>query len=253
MGVVSWRADRDFGFIRSADGGEDLWVNSSAFCGGSLIEMEQVFYDVKIDVRSGRNQAVNVSGPAVCRAGGRQTGYRNASASCLEALPSVPSGAMDQSAAVAASALAEAIRTLATRVHRINGDPSRQAEGEVLMSAALAAARLVTNCGPVASLAPWWKPELRASLLDVLCSVAEAAPPKAARKPGSGGSPGADNGLRYTLAYILEALYRSGDNGAVMEAVRCVPDLRDRLAAGKSVEEAIIFRRCHLTTKEHTF
>eukprot|EP00665_Eupelagonemidae_sp_cell47_P008957 gene8957-3636_t len=74
--VARWLDDRGFGFIRPADGSDELFVHFSSFGGGSLNEGQTVLYDVEPDVRGrpGQLRAANVSGPAVVPRGNRQFG-----------------------------------------------------------------------------------------------------------------------------------------------------------------------------------
>lgn len=252
--VISWKESRDSGFIRPSTRGDDLWVVSSAFGGGALVQGLAVSYDELLDNnRTGKRCAVNVAGPAVQRSGGRRVAWRNARAAAAEALAVVPQSCEDAAAPLAAEALGNEMAALSQRLDAIVGDPARLEDGEVLMAAALGAVRLVTRCGAAASAAPWWRACLRGSLLKLVLRGAEIPAPSGARRAASGGTPGADNGLRYALAYALEALRRSGDQGALLEASMAFPDLHAALAAGIAAEEALLLRRCHLTTRDHTF
>lgn len=255
--VISWREGRDYGFIRPAPcgnhiHGEDVWVASAAFGGGSLTQGMQVQFDTMRDKRTGKVQAVNVAGPAVCRSGGRQVGCRNACMAIVEALPLVPEGS-DPCVAIVAQTLADVLGQLSKRVHEIVGNPSKQSEGEVLVAAAMAAARLITRCGPRVGSTDWWQKCLRNSIRELVYSAAQTRPPAGARKAGAGGTPGADNGVRYALSYGLEAMWRSGDESAFMEVASLFPDLCANLEDGRSTVEALLLRRCHLTTREHPF
>lgn len=251
--VTSWLAQRDFGFIQPASGGEDVWVPSSAFGGGTLTEGAEAWFETTYDQRTGKSSVSRVIGPAICRSGGRQVGYRNAGAALLEALAMIPDGISDPCTAVVAQTYADVLGELSQRVPGMIGDTSRQTEGEVLMTAALGCVRLITRCGPTTTGAKWWVRGLRRSLLAVVAAASEARPPTGARKAGAGGTPGADNGIRYTLGYSLEALRRSGDDPAFMEAAMRFPDIHRLLAAGRSADEALLLRRCHLTSRNHTF
>eukprot|EP00662_Eupelagonemidae_sp_cell21_P058034 gene58034-biopygen55763 len=67
--------------------------------------------------------------------------------------------------------------------------------------------------------------------------------------PGAGGTPGADNGARYVIVFALDALSRAGDRAGLCAALAALPP-HARCAADPA---ALPFRRCHLTTREHTF
>jgi len=61
--VVTWRGDRGFGFIKPADGGEDLFCHHSAITDGeALPEGGTVYYESGVDDRSGKTRASNVTG-----------------------------------------------------------------------------------------------------------------------------------------------------------------------------------------------
>ena len=61
--VVSWREQRGFGFIKPADGGEDVFCHRTAITDGeALNEGSTVYYEMSTDDRSGKTRAANVSG-----------------------------------------------------------------------------------------------------------------------------------------------------------------------------------------------
>ena len=72
--VLRWKADRGFGFIKSEDFDDDVFVHHSSFGGGDLIEGRRVTFDVTDD-RGGKKRAENVGGDGVDKSGdGRRGG-----------------------------------------------------------------------------------------------------------------------------------------------------------------------------------
>ena len=58
-----WNAERGFGFISPAEGGEDLFCHFSSITdGNALAEGQQVEYDAEIDAQRGKQRAINVTG-----------------------------------------------------------------------------------------------------------------------------------------------------------------------------------------------
>ena len=71
--VLRWKADRGFGFIKSEDFDDDVFVHHSSFGGGDLIEGRRVTFDVTDD-RGGKKRAENVEGDGVDKSGGGRRG-----------------------------------------------------------------------------------------------------------------------------------------------------------------------------------
>lgn len=259
--VHKWLESKSCGFISPCDGGDMLWAGTDTFGGGALVEGGAVWFDVVAEPRFGKQQAIRVGGPAVWRGGGRPVGIRNARAAALEALATVPVAASDPSAAVAAQALARMLRHLGARADtELVGNPSRLGDGEALMAAAFGSLRLVSQCAigsgesaQAAVLSASWWPELRDALSTAARAGASARPPSGARKAGSGGTPGADQGLRYTLAHCLDALLRAGDLAVFEDAVAALPAEAQGPLTVKDLATRLVLRRCHLTTSEHSF
>jgi len=211
-----------------------------------------VWFDIVTDPRTGKQRAENVSGAGVFALGGRALGVRNARAFVLEAMGSLPRSAEEPAASLVVDVLAaEMERATLQGAARIVGDTARQGEGECLHFAALTSVRLITRLGPAAVAEAAWWPTLRKGLLALADGVAAARPPRGARKAGAGGTPGADNGLRYALQWALEALARAGalGNEALAEAVAKLP----AEASCAPTVKGLLYRRCHLTNCDHTF
>eukprot|EP01065_Artemidia_motanka_P044308 TRINITY_DN6287_c3_g1_i3.p1 TRINITY_DN6287_c3_g1~~TRINITY_DN6287_c3_g1_i3.p1 ORF type:complete len:338 (+),score=152.17 TRINITY_DN6287_c3_g1_i3:328-1341(+) len=68
--VRKWLPDKSYGFITPVGGGQDVFVHSSAFGGGSLTEGDQVIFRMTTDERNGKLRAEGVYGPAVRQAQG---------------------------------------------------------------------------------------------------------------------------------------------------------------------------------------
>ena len=61
--VARWQDQRGFGFIKPADGGDDLFCHTSSITDGEALEEgSTVEYETGVDDRSGKNRAVNVTG-----------------------------------------------------------------------------------------------------------------------------------------------------------------------------------------------
>merc|ERR1711920_1213281 len=96
----------------------------------------------------------------------------------------------------------------------INGNPSKQGAGECLYFATFGAARLMSRLGPISKTKiPTWWPPLECALVAVVCAGGRCNPPAGGRKPGAGGTPGADNGIRYAIHFALDSLCRAGPGG----------------------------------------
>ena len=120
------------------------------------------------------------------------------------------------------------------------------------MAAAFGALRIVScqeTKGTSKSRRDGVSKKLRDGLVLLVREAAKAGPPPGARRAASGGTPGADNGLRYSLAFALEALLRSGDLSAFSESLQ----LLNIQTVHATNEEALLFRHCHLTTPSHPF
>jgi len=255
--VKTWFRDRGFGYIAVVDQangkrkhGDDIFCSASAARGGELIPGAEVWFDIESDRRSGKLHAERVGGLGVFALGGRSVGVRNHKAHMLEALASIPCDANEAAAHVVCALLASTLRqTVRQGVQRIVGVPAMQGEGECLHFATLGLVRLISRVGHENTTSAAWWPELRDVLVALAREIALCKPPAGARKAGAGGTPGADNGLRYVLAWILECLSRARDYTALAEAIADLPTN----ATCEPTPRALLFRRCHLTNKDHTF
>lgn len=264
-GIISkWVKQRNFGFIKPAEGGEETWVGIDAFGGGVLVEGGAVWYDIEVDPRLRRPQAVRVAGPAVWRAGASAVGTRNARAAALESLATVPQEMSEPAAERVAEVLTKTLSRFGTCADKeLVGNAQRLPDGEALMAAAFGVVRFTAQMSLANSLAGhssapslvetgWW-PRLRQALLAVVDAAAAARPPAGARPPGAGGTPGADQGLRYTLAHCLQALLQAGDTGALEVAVQRLPPESRGPPREADSSRKLLLRRCHLTTAAHSF
>lgn len=257
--VKTWFRDRGFGFISgtistSVNGTQiqeagEVWCSEAAAGGGELLPGEEVWFDVVSDPRTGKLRAERVGGVGVFAFGGRAVGVRNARACLFDALAAVPCDAEEPAAAIAAEALIAELGHPLRSVSKIFGTPAMQGHGECLHFVTLGVARLASRLGHSAtSKAKWWSP-LQKALVSFIKDASSCTLPSGGRKGGSGGTPGADNGLRYALQFALDALLRAGDVGALREALECLP------AASRCAPtaEGLRLRWCHLTNQAHSF
>ena len=66
--INSWNAERSFGFIRPADGGQDIFVHMSALTGGEPRPDELLSFEVALN-REGKKKAINVRREAAAAVG----------------------------------------------------------------------------------------------------------------------------------------------------------------------------------------
>lgn len=73
--VVKFLDQKGFGFIKPSNGDDDVYVHANNVSGEALGEGDEVRYDVEVNERNGKTQAVNVTGGSGnSRGGGRRTG-----------------------------------------------------------------------------------------------------------------------------------------------------------------------------------
>eukprot|EP00756_Hemistasia_phaeocysticola_P041234 Hpha_TRINITY_DN16904_c3_g4::TRINITY_DN16904_c3_g4_i14::g.54581::m.54581 len=144
----------------------------------------------------------------------------------------------------------EAVRSFlrwgVSAVEGINGCPSRLPLGEALMEAGLACVRLVQPGGSEAGLL--------AGMVALSARIARIEPSKEhPRLPGKGGAPGADQGLRYCMAFLITGLCRSGCGRSVAECYAALKAYGRVGPATPSEAWALQNRWCHLTDRDHAF
>eukprot|EP01064_Diplonema_japonicum_P013771 TRINITY_DN2131_c0_g1_i5.p1 TRINITY_DN2131_c0_g1~~TRINITY_DN2131_c0_g1_i5.p1 ORF type:complete len:690 (+),score=121.76 TRINITY_DN2131_c0_g1_i5:48-2117(+) len=181
-----------------------------------------------------------------------RTGCCNVKAGCLAALCVI--GSSTTVDVVVKSVFGVLSNTLQRGVHdvpNINGDMKRTQQGEILMEATVGAARLL-NAHPIGSQ----QSEVLALLSQFVGKVASQDPSKNfPRRPGAGGHPGADQGLRYSMGLAITALLAHPQQEYIHEAYATLYKLR-RLPpeSGRGFDRAALLRkRCHLTTAQHAF
>lgn len=257
--VKSWLRDRGFGFITlispasntASSRDKDVWCADSAAGGGELLPGKKVWFKIVVD-RSGRSQAQQVHGPGVFPLGGRMLGARNSKAYVLEALAAVPCANDELATMHAAAALASELQRFSQNITSINGNPSKQDAGECLYFATFGAVHLMSRLGPISETKiPVWWPPFECALVALVCAGSNCSPPAGERKPGAGGTPGADNAIRYAIHFALDALYRAGPGGAgsLQKALAALPEW----AQCDPTAEGLLHRKCHLTNAAHPF
>ena len=146
----------------------------------------------------------------------------------------------------ARSAVCSILETAAGQVNNINGNPSKLPLGEFYMETAFACVRLTnqndTDDKYLSSIS-------NLSLKIARIEISNAFP----RLPGKGGGAGADQGLRYTMAWLMSALAKSCN---ATHITKCYQSLQVLGRVGRAVPDersALVNRWCHFTDYNNGF
>eukprot|EP01060_Flectonema_neradi_P008742 TRINITY_DN1624_c0_g1_i1.p1 TRINITY_DN1624_c0_g1~~TRINITY_DN1624_c0_g1_i1.p1 ORF type:complete len:617 (+),score=91.92 TRINITY_DN1624_c0_g1_i1:69-1853(+) len=176
---------------------------------------------------------------------GMKTGQHNVMSHAILALGLI--GTLHESVRKKArTTLTSVMESAALAAKDINADPSRLSQGEFYMEAALACVRITV---PHETDDKFLSAMTNAATKIAQVEVSNDLP----RLPGRGGGAGADQGLRYTMGFLMTALAKSCNNIYIS---RCYSSLKTLNRLGNNdpdMRTALLNRWCHLTNYYNGF